>query len=116
MKIVSVFNETPNEISIYVSSKERPARSPYPCHEIDKIHIQPRSLKRDILADWPLHVAVNILFVGIPLLGYVGFWAYERCVPLWDVRITYTHLSELTASPGRVTELCSNPLFTVLHS
>jgi hypothetical protein len=44
-------------------------------------------------------------------LGYAGFWAYERRVPLWDVRITYTHPSELTANPSRVTELCSNPLY-----
>lgn len=105
MKVVQTIHVTPDEVSIYVSSKEKPTRawaivhSLYPQREIDQIQIQPRSLKRDLLDAWPLHVALNIIFLGLPCFGYVGFWVYERCVPLWDVRIQYAHPSEEMINP-----------------
>jgi hypothetical protein len=109
MKGINTFQVSPEEVSIYVSSKDKPshiwaiANSPYPQREIDHIQIQPRSLKRDLLEAWPLHLVLNIMFVGLPCLGYIGFWLYERCVPLWDVRIRYAH-------PRIV-----NPLHTVIE-
>jgi hypothetical protein len=97
---------SPDEVSIYVSSKEKPTRiwaatqSP---RQISSITIAPRSLKRDILDVWQLHLLLNIAFVGLPCLGYLGFWAYERCVPLWDVHIRYAH------------PIVTNPLHTVIE-
>ncbi len=95
MKIINTFYLSPDEVSIYVSSKEMPTRiwatahAPYPERQITNVTIAPRSLKSDILEAWQIHLPLNIIFLGLPCLGYIGFWAYERCVPLWNVHIRY---------------------------
>jgi hypothetical protein len=62
----------------------------------------PRVLWNDVKESLPLHITVVLLTCGVGLLGYAGFWIYERWKPLY---IVYLDLNEL--------EKFVNPLFEV---
>lgn len=52
----------------------------------------PRVLWKDIQECLPLHITVVLLTCGVGLLGYAGFWIYERWKPLY---IVYLDLNEI---------------------
>jgi hypothetical protein len=90
MKKVIELSKVLGDHTIFVNSK-----TPITQKQIQRIVPQkvkvvvegPRVLWKDVKENLPIHIGVVVLTGGVGLLGYAGFWIYERWKPLYIVSL-----------------------------